>query len=83
MNRIAEEVFMSHAMETLKMPSQEEACQFSTEAIYNRMSIGLHASKSQSVVPTDLCACISQMCWNDAGVSYECNVAVPALVHVI
>lgn len=56
MNRIAEDVFLSHAMEILKkkLPSQEEACQFSTEAVYNRMSVGLHAALIKAFFPFEL-----------------------------
>ena len=56
MNRIAEDVFLSHAMEMLnkKLPTQEEACQFSTEAVYNRTSVGLHAALIKAFFPFEL-----------------------------
>ena len=41
---IAEDVFMMHALEMCgaKFPTDEEACRFSTEAVYTRDSVGIH-----------------------------------------
>lgn len=43
-NRIAEDVFMNHSFEMLekKFPTEEDACKFSTEAIYTKDSVGIH-----------------------------------------
>ena len=51
--RVAEDVFLVHAMEMLgkALPSKEAACRFSTEAVYNRTSVGIHAAMVKAFFP--------------------------------